>query len=158
MNSKHRLSGRERSRLERARANGFLEASRTPEAGLTRAYHFWCWQLRLPAVSFERRSRGSRYARVRLDLFTTPHVLTARGRAELAGLGERFGLRSQAAVSAHDAAWDDVPMARAPEFARAVFRLVTRPGSCEPRPAPASPEIVRMFEEIRQKAAWKISA
>ena len=128
--------GRARSRLQKARELGYLNALRDP--GLTGPHSQWCWRLKVPVIWMERCSPHSRYGRVRLDLFTTPRALTRAGREALETLAARFGVRAKAAVSAHDACWDRVPAPRLEELAGAVFRAVNRPGNYQwdlPRPA-----------------------
>jgi hypothetical protein len=143
-------TARER-KLERARLDGYLNAIRG-DAEALREYGFWCWRRRLPLVWIERRSGRSKYARVRLDLFTTAIRLTDGAQAELAAAGHR------ATVSAHDGVWDRVAMGAAEGLARAVFRIATREGNFERLRRAPPPEIVRMFEEIRQTLPRRKSA
>jgi hypothetical protein len=125
------LGGRDRSRLRRARADGYLNAMCRAHDDVIRAFSFWCWKLRLPVVWFVRNTPRSKYGRVSLDLFTTPSVLTTRGEIELKALGRRFQLDSTLWITAHDASWDHVPVGRLEELARAVLRIVTRNGNCQ---------------------------
>ena len=83
------LTRRDRSVLDRARRNGYLEISREPRPDLVRAHGLWCWKLRIPFLCFARDSPRSRFGTVRLDLFTTPHLLTEPGRTELTHLPAR---------------------------------------------------------------------
>jgi hypothetical protein len=125
------FTGRERSRLRRARERGYLNAvCRSPQA-IRDAYSFWCWRLRLPVVWFERLSSRSRYGRVGLELFTTPNVLTGQGEAELLGLIERLNLSSPLSISSHEATWTRVPLRDTEELARLALRTVLRPGNYE---------------------------
>ena len=158
MEQTSKFIGRERTRLERARANGYLNAICRASEPIRRAYSFWCWKLRLPIVWFERRSARSRYGRVHLDLFTTPNVLRKEAQAELAGIADRYQVRGPVAISPNGGVWDGVPPASIEEVARAVFRVATRFGNYELRTRTPSPEIVRMFETVRKRAQWKMSA
>ena len=125
------LTGRERSRLRRARERGYLNAvCRSPQA-IRDAHSFWCWRLRLPVVWFERLSPRSRYGRVRLDLFTTPNMLTRQAEAELLGLIERLNLASPVSISSHEATWTRVPLRHTEELARLALRTALRPGNYE---------------------------
>jgi hypothetical protein len=67
-----------------------------------------------------------------LDLYTTPHRLTADGQADLQALAPR------AATSPHDAHWDHVPLRELDGLASAVLRTVTRSANIMPN-RPASP-------------------
>jgi hypothetical protein len=116
----------ERTRLARARELGYLDARPAGAHRLIPAYSFWCWRLKLPAVWLEKRSPRSRLARVRLDMFTTASVLTARAQSELAALHAH-----PPALSAHDAFWDRVPMREAESLARTALRTAVRPGNHE---------------------------
>ena len=70
-------------------------------------------------VWFERRSPRSRFANLRLDMMTTPNMLTVAGQTALKALGD-------ARISAHDAVWESVPLARMERLAHAVFRAAIR--------------------------------
>src|SRR5438067_1846836 len=85
--SEAQLGGRERARLRAARENGFLNARCRGNQRLVEVFSFWCWRLKLPMVWLERRTPHSRYGRIRLDMFTTPNMLTAAGQAEMRTLG-----------------------------------------------------------------------
>jgi hypothetical protein len=150
--------GRDRSRLERARANGYLNANCRTRETVARAHGFWCWRLRVPLIWFARNSPRSKYGRVHLDLFTTAHVLTGQGRAELANLLSRLGLPGQAAISAGDGQWTGIPAARLEEVARTALRVATRMGNYElrERSAPAAPEWLAELE--RSVLPWRKSA
>jgi hypothetical protein len=119
------LSGRERTRLRVARENGFLNALCAHNQPLVRAFSLWCWRLKIPMVWLERRTLHSRYGRVRLDMFTTPNMLTAAGQAGMKALG-------QARASPHDACWERVPLRELDRLANSVFRAATRAGNYEP--------------------------
>jgi len=66
-------------------------------------------------VWFERRSEYSRFGRLRLDMLTTPHMLTGAGQTALKALAD-------GQISAHDAVWEHLPLARAAKMAHAAFR------------------------------------
>src|SRR5512146_3209527 len=103
------LTGRDRSRLARARANGYLNAMCGSRQRVAEAHGFWCWRLRGPLVWFERKSPRSRYGRVRLELFTTANVLTEGGETALADIAGRLGLAGRVTISPYDGVWEDVP-------------------------------------------------
>ena len=109
------LTPRERRRLQQAHENGYLDATCPENQAVVKAHGLWCWRLKLPMVWFERRSPHSRFGRLRLDMLTTPHMLTGAGQAALKELGE-------GQVSAHDAVWEQVPLARTAKMAHAAFR------------------------------------
>ncbi len=112
------LKGRERRRLERAREYGYLDAKVRENQNLVRAYGLWCWQLKIPMVWMERQSPYSRFGRVRLEMFTTPNLLTPNGRSALKALAPS----AQVAVSSHDGCWARVPLAKVAGLAKAAFR------------------------------------
>jgi len=120
-----KLTSRERTLLNEARANGYWGAPCRTDATAMRAYNFWCWRLRIPLVWLERRSPRSKYGRVHLDLFTTPTTLTFKGQDEL----KRLGAAVRTTVSPHDACWDGVPIAGLETLAHAVLRCATRTGN-----------------------------
>jgi len=111
--------------LARARQHGYLDARRATAQPLLRPYALWCWQMKMPLVWLEKRTRHSRYARLRLDLFTTADMLTPGGQSELSALGA-------STVSPHDAVWDQVPHSQAENLAHAVLRTALRPENKEP--------------------------
>jgi hypothetical protein len=126
-----RFSGRERRRLERARENGYLDATCARNREIGEAHRLWCWRLRLPAVWFERRTPYSRYGRVHLDLFTTANVLTDNGQTAMKALGARLGISGMLTISSHDVCWDRVPLRRLGELAKAVFKTAVKAGNCQ---------------------------
>jgi len=77
----------------------------------------------------ERCSPHSRYGRVHLDLFTTPRALNSAGRDALQTLTVRLAIGGKAAISAHDARWERVPVEQLETLASAVFRAVNRPAN-----------------------------
>src|SRR4051794_37858018 len=87
MQKDDRFTGRERTRLRRARENGYLNALCRSAREIREAHSFWCWRLRLPVVWYERLTPRSRFGRVCVDLFTTSNVITAKGEGELRRLG-----------------------------------------------------------------------
>jgi hypothetical protein len=106
--------------------------------------------LRVPLIWFGRNSPRSRYGRVHLDLFTTAHVLTEHGRAELAQI-----LPGQSAISPGDGQWTRVPAARLEEVARTVLRVATRRGNYELRECSAP---AWLTELARNVLPWRKSA
>jgi hypothetical protein len=134
------LGGRDRTRLERARANGYLNAACRSGRRLARAHAFWCWRLRVPLIWFEPNSRYSRYGRLHLDLFPILCALTEQGQREIADLLRRLCLPGRVVVSPDDAHWEQVPRRRLEELARAVQRTAVRLGNSEMRQRRASPE------------------
>jgi len=116
------MNGRQKSRLRRAREQGYLDARCPENLELLQAFGMWCWRLKLPMVWIERRTRYSRFARVRLDMFTSANCLTAAGQEYLKFLSAMGSGANSARVSAHDAIWDRVEPVRARESARTVLR------------------------------------
>jgi hypothetical protein len=146
------LAGRDRSRLEHARSNGYLNASGRPR--LVEAHGFWCWRLRVPSIWFERKSPRSRYGRVHLELFTTGHSLTEQGQVEMTDLLRRLHLPGRVVVSADEAHWDDIPERRLEALARTVLRVGTRLGNYELRMGSAAAEAERTDKVL----PWRRSA
>jgi len=104
-----------RRRLQQAHESGYLDATCRDNGAIVKAHGLWCWRLKLPMVWFERNSPRSRFGRLRLDMLTTPNMLTGAGQAALKALGE-------GPVSAHDAVWESVPLPRLKKMAHAAFR------------------------------------
>ena len=71
--------------------------------------------MKLPMIWFERKTPHSRFGRLRLEMLTTPNVLTGAGQSALKEVGE-------GKISAHDAVWELVPLKRAAKMAHAAFR------------------------------------
>jgi hypothetical protein len=113
------LSSGARRRLARAHENGYLDATCRLNSAIVKAHGLWCWRLKLPMVWFERRSPRSRFANLRLDMMTTPNMLTVAGQTSLKALGDPR-------ISAHDAVWESVPLARVEKMAHAAFRAAVR--------------------------------
>jgi hypothetical protein len=109
------LTARELRRLRQAHENGYLDATCRENRAIVKAHGLWCWRLKLPMVWFERRSPHSRFGCLRLDMLTTPNMLTGAGQTALKALGE-------GKISPHDAVWEQVPLARAEKMAHAAFR------------------------------------
>jgi hypothetical protein len=109
------LTPRERRRLYQAHENGYLDATCRDNQAVVKTHGLWCWRLKLPMVWFERLSPRSRFGCLRLDMLTTPHMLTGVGQSALKALGE-------GQISAHDAVWERVPLARMAKLAHAAFR------------------------------------
>jgi hypothetical protein len=124
------LTPRERRRLQQAHEDGYLDAASSGHRALVKAHGLWCWRMKLPLVWFERRSPHSRFAILRLDMMTTPNVLTEAGRAAVDALGE--GL-----ISAHDAVWELVPRGRVAKMAHAAFRAAIQVGNYRLNRVPA---------------------
>jgi hypothetical protein len=118
------FTGRDRTRLRRARENGYLHLGRKSPQAVKDAYSFWCWRLRIPVVWYERASPRSKFGRVCVDLFTTAHALSARGQYEMRELGAR-------SISAHDARWERVPRFMLEQVAKAALRAASRQGNYE---------------------------
>lgn len=146
------LTARLRTLLDRARQNGYLAISRGSRSELLRAHGFWCWKLRIPIVCYERNSPASRFGSVRLDLFTTPWQLTGPAQAELANLAPGC------IISPYDGVWKNVPTKELESLARAVYRLATRRGSYELRPAVQSPELAKLIAALESAEALRKTA
>ena len=146
------LTGRARTLLDRARCNGYLETTGASRSALLRAHGFWCWKLRIPMVCYERNSPHSRYGSVRLDLFTTTHLLTAAARGELAKLS------GSAAITPYDGVWRNVPKKELESVARAVYRIATRRGSYDLRPPVESPELAKLIAALESVEPLRKSA
>ena len=125
------MNGRERSRLRRAREDGFLDARCKDNAALVSAYGLWCWQLKIPLVWLARRTRYSKYGRVQLEMFTSANRLTAGGQGGMKAICAPGNAAAWTRVSAHDACWDHVALANVRELAHAVFRAAIRPENYE---------------------------
>jgi hypothetical protein len=117
------LTSRERGALGRAREQGWLDAGRSRNPGLLKAFGQWCWRMGIPLVWCERRSPHSRYTRVHLDMLTTGHLLTPEGRTAIAVF-----LRD-GAISDGDAHAEWVPLAEAAPTANRLFRAAVRCGN-----------------------------
>ena len=121
------MNGRERTRLRKARENGYLDACCTLNRALVHAYGLWCWRLKIPMVYLERRTRYSRYGRVQLEMFTSANRLTAAGQDCMRAICAPGNAAPWTRVSPHDACWDHVALPNARELAHAVFRAAIRP-------------------------------
>jgi hypothetical protein len=142
------LTGRDRTLLDRARRNGYLDITRGSRSELLRAHGFWCWKLRIPLVSCQRNTPRSRFGSVRLDLFTTPWQLTGPAQAELGRLAPGV-----AAISPYDGVWKNVPQKEMEKVARAVYRIATRRGSYDLRPAAPSPALTKLIAALESVEA-----
>jgi hypothetical protein len=120
------MSGREQSRLRRARENGYLDACCTGNEALVQAYGLWCWRLKIPMVWLERRTRCSRYRRVQLEMYTSTNRLTPAGQDYMKGICVPANTSAWTRISAHDARWDHVARPSARELAGTVFRAAVR--------------------------------
>jgi hypothetical protein len=142
------FTGRERSRLRRARESGYLNAACRSHQAIRDAHSFWCWRLRIPVVWFERLSPRSHYGCVRVDLFTTTNVLNERGQGELRRLGGRLAV----SITSHDVTWPRVPRRQMEDLARKALRTVLRSGNYELAEAARIPDLAPKVLE------WKIPA
>jgi hypothetical protein len=142
-----------RTLLERARLSGYLHAPCGPQrAELVRSHGFWCWKLRIPLVCYERNGPRARFGRVHLDLFTTFCALTRQAQAELALLAPN------ATISPYDGVWTNVPSADLETVARAAYRIATRRGNFDLRPATHSPELAKLIAAIHAPVELRKSA
>jgi len=120
------MTGRERSRLRKARECGYLDACCQENSELVHAYGLWCWRLKIPMVWLERRSPCSRYRRVQLEMFTSANRLTGDGEDRMKAICAPGNAAAWTRVSPHDACWDHVALPNAGELAHAVFRAAVR--------------------------------
>ena len=125
------MNGRERTRLRKARENGYLDACCNLNGALVHAYGLWCWRLKIPMVWLERRTRYSRYTRVHLEMFTSANRLAAEGQARMKTICAPGNSATWTRVSPHNACWDHVATWNAGELAHAVFRAAIRPQNYE---------------------------
>ena len=125
------MNGRARTRLRKARENGYLDACCNFNGALVHAYGLWCWRLKIPMVWLERRTRYSRYARVQLEMFTSANRLAVAGQVDMNAICAPGNTAARTRVSPHNACWDHVAMPNATELARAVFRAAIRPQNYE---------------------------
>jgi hypothetical protein len=86
------FTGRGRSRLQRARIDGYLNAAGKSGGALRKAHGFWCWRMRLPLIWYVRNSPHSRYGCLHVDLSTTANLFTHHGMSDLAGISDRLGI------------------------------------------------------------------
>jgi hypothetical protein len=121
-NTESGFHGSDARRLRVARERAYLDARCPTGELLARAHGLWCWKLKIPIVWLERRSRWSRYGRVKLDLLTTPNVLTGAGFEALERVAALSGPRVRLTISPHAACIDFVPKDRLAEVARALYR------------------------------------
>jgi hypothetical protein len=152
------FAGRGRSRLLRARIDGYLNATGSARDALHKAHGFWCWRLRLPLIWYERNSPHSRYGSLHVDLATTANRFTHHGMADLAALAERLGVRGPAVLTAYEARWDRIPTERLDELARVALRLSMRLGNYELKARTPPRAVVQMLETIRNVQPIRISA
>ena len=115
------ITAGERRRLQRAHENGYLDATCRSISAIVKAHGLWCWRLKIPMVWYERHSPRSRFGCLRLDMLTTPNMLTAAGQAALKALGD-------GRISAHDAVWARVPLFRLAKMAHAALRAAIQTG------------------------------
>ncbi|MEO8593423.1 MAG: hypothetical protein ABI759_08875 [Candidatus Solibacter sp.] len=132
------MNGRQNTRLRKALEQGYLDARCPLNQELVQAYGMWCWKLKLPMIWLERRTRYSRFSRVRLDMFTSANRITGAGQEYLKFVGA-LGHGASVEASPHDACWDHVERGRARELARAVLRAVLRPQNYDRNSAGEAP-------------------
>jgi hypothetical protein len=113
------LSPAERRRLLQAHENGYLDATRRDNRAIVKGHGLWCWRMKLPMIWFERCSEHSRFGCLRVDMLTTPNVLTGAGQAALKALGA-------GQISTHDAVWEREPLGRLEKLAHAAFRVAVQ--------------------------------
>ena len=142
------MNGRERTRLRKAREDGYLDARCTDNRALVHAFGLWCWRLKLPMVWLERRTRYSRFGRVQLEMFTSANRLTAGGQSGVKAICAPGNTAARTQVSAHDACWDHVALANARELAHVVFRLAIRPENYQRNEDPVVSRRERRTEKI----------
>jgi hypothetical protein len=123
------MNGREQTRLRKAREDGYLDARCPENRLLLQAFGMWCWRLKLPMVWLERRTRYSRYARVKLEMFTSNNLLNLRGQERLRAVCAPGNGAVWTSIAAHAAAWDHVAQASAKELARGAFRAAVNCGN-----------------------------
>ena len=132
------MNGRDQSRLRRARENGYLDARCPENRLLIQAYGMWCWRLKIPMVWLERRSRYSRYARVKLEMFTCDNRLNATGQERLKTICVPGNRAAFTAASPHDVTWEHVARESARNLARSVFRAAVKVGNYERNEPPGT--------------------
>jgi hypothetical protein len=152
------FAGRGRSRLQRARIDGYLNATGRSRDALLGAHGFWCWRLRVPLIWHERNSAHSRYGSLHVDLSTTANTFTHHGMSELAGVADRLGVCGPVVLTAFEARWDKIPVQRLDELARIIFRVAMRLGNYELKRRTPPQAIVKMMESIRSVQPIRISA
>ena len=128
------MNGRDRTRLRKAREDGYLDARCPENRLLIQAYGMWCWRLKLPMVWLERRTRYSRYVRVKLEMFTSANRLSDGGRDRLQAVCAPGNQAGWTRITPHDATWDHVARSSAKDVARSVFRASIRAGNYERNP------------------------
>jgi len=114
--------------LETARQRGFLDQRRRNSEPHRQAYERWCWSLKIPVVRILRQSPRSRFSVVLLDMYTTPNTLSAEGEQAAVELCQRIQPRPERSVSPFGGEFRKIPHARAPKFAREIFRIATSLG------------------------------
>ena len=150
---------RQKNLLGRARENGYMHAIPSRSAALLRVYGLWCWRLKLPIIWIERRTPRSKYARLCLDMFTTPNVLTRRARWEIERVCNQMTTRGTFTISEHEVICDGIPLADAPSLARVLLRMATSPDGCERRRTGIVARMpVRKGPELVDVSKWGVAA
>lgn len=141
----------ERRRLQQAHENGYLDATCRDSRAIVKAHGLWCWRLKVPMVWFERHSPRSRFGHLRLDMLTTPNMLTGAGQSAVKALGE-------AQVSPHDALWERVPLTHLKKMAHAAFRAALQTGNYRLNRAPLAKIDSRRARPLRVVPRKRASA
>ena len=123
------MSGREQTRLRKAYEDGYLDARCQENKTLLQAFGMWCWRLKLPMVWLERRTRYSRYAQVKLEMFTSNNSLNQMARERLQAVCVPGNRGAGKSITADGAVWDHVAQSNAREVARVAFRAAINCGN-----------------------------
>jgi len=115
------MNGRERSRLRRRGKTDIWTPAATAIGRSSTRMGCGAGRLKIPMVWLERRTRFSRYARVQLEMFTSPNRLATAGQAGMNAICVPGNAATWTRVSPHAACWDHVAMPNAAELAHAVF-------------------------------------
>jgi hypothetical protein len=109
-------------------------------------------------VWFERLKPGSKFGRVRVDLFTTPNVLNEVGEAALIALGDHLSVGEPDSMSRHDVTWSRVPVGCMEELAKGALRIVLRAGNYEAVEFRQLPEKRTVNSDTGKVLSWRIPA
>jgi hypothetical protein len=158
VSEQNEFAGRGLSRLQRARIDGFLNATGKFHDALLKHHGFWCWRLRLPQIWYERNSPRSRYGCLYVDLSTTANRFTHHGIAELASVAERLCVPRPSVLTLFEARWENIPVQRLDDLGRVVLRVAMRLGNYELKTRTPPQAVVQMMETIRNVQPIRISA
>src|ERR1035441_9455230 len=125
------MNARQRSRLRKARENGYLDACCRDHRALVHAYGLWCWRLKIPMVWLGGGTPLSRDPGVQREMFPSANRLTAGGQAGMRAICAPGNAARWTRVSPHDACWDHVALPNARELAHVVIRAAIRPEKYE---------------------------